>query len=325
MFILPGETPVTANLNSYYLDIRRLLEHCEGELGSGGIHFKSPSAEAIVFFDNDAFLGGVFQEKEGQTTGRKAVDRLLDKAPNHNFIVNIYQLGQDKVYFFSNIPYAEKIYKDLSSEFTDLEGLVKRMSAEKLTGYIEASIGDGREGGLIFLNKGEIIGSIYSWGQGKLNGSRENQELLVTKIKEAGGTFHVSRIPLTKRAVESEQRDEKGPLKMLVPLEEMLKTLEGLVISKKKTKREFQTLLKKKLVENADKYVFLDPFVAEFEYADQKISFSGQASDLELADGVIECVKQMAKELEILPQFLNELTLWSEKYGTQLDELGISV
>jgi len=51
MLIIPKEKPDIGNLNSYYLDIRKLIEHCQGELGSGAICFKGPGEEGAIFFD----------------------------------------------------------------------------------------------------------------------------------------------------------------------------------------------------------------------------------------------------------------------------------
>ena len=45
MIIVPKEEPAVENLNSYYLDIRKLIEHYQGEIGSACIHFEAPSAK----------------------------------------------------------------------------------------------------------------------------------------------------------------------------------------------------------------------------------------------------------------------------------------
>jgi len=156
MVIVPKEKAVIENLNSYYLDIKKLFEHCQGDLGSGAIHFKSPSSECAVFFDKDELLTGTFKDKRGEIVGKQAIDSLSKALVNENFAVNIYEIDPEKVYFWANIPNAERIYKDLSTEFTDLEGLIKKMSSEKLTGYIDVSINNGKEGGLIFFSNGEI-------------------------------------------------------------------------------------------------------------------------------------------------------------------------
>ena len=156
MVIIPREKPVIENLNIYYLDIKKLFEHFQGEIGSGGVFFKSHSAEGAIFFDEDELLNGYFQEKDTILTGNTAIDQLIQAGSKHNYTVSIYRISQEEVYFWASLPSAEKIYKDLSTDFTDLSGLIKKMRSEKLTGYIDVLIGNGKESGLIFISNGEI-------------------------------------------------------------------------------------------------------------------------------------------------------------------------
>ena len=134
MVIIPRDKPVLENLNIYYLNVKKLLEHYQGEIGSGGVYFKSHAAEGAVFFDKDDLLNGHFKDKTIDLTGREAIERLLGAGDKYNFNVTIYEIADNEVYFWASIPSAEKIYKNLSTEFTDLEGLIKKMIREKLTG-----------------------------------------------------------------------------------------------------------------------------------------------------------------------------------------------
>ena len=174
MVVIPKQQPVLENLNVYYLKVRKLLEHLQGEIGSGGVYFKSHAAEGVIFFDQDELVNGFFQDRDIQMTGSEAIKHLLEAGDNYNFMVNIYEIGAEEVYYWAGIPTAEKIYQDLSTEFTDLQALIKKMSSEKLTGYIDVSIGDGKEMGILFLINGKIIGGSYSWGNGSPSPSKKN-------------------------------------------------------------------------------------------------------------------------------------------------------
>ena len=321
MVIIPREKPVIENLNIYYLDIKKLLEHYQGEIGSGGVYFKSHAAEGVIFFDKDDLLNAFYEEKELDLVGGQAVEHLLNSGGQYNFTVNIYQLSLEEVYFWASLPSAEKIYEGLSTEFTDLEGLIRKMSSEKLTGYIEVTIDGGKEGGLIFIINGKIMGGSYSWGNGEPGPSQKNQELLIHKTKETAAIFNVCRIPLSKMKGEGESRTNlsKPSRAVLSMLEELMVIFENSVISRKKMKTDFTKLLKKKFVENAEKYAFLDPFAGEFDYANRKIEFSGAASDKELIDGIINSIRELAQELDMLPELLEICTEWSDKYAKQLE------
>ncbi len=327
MVIIPREKPVIENLNIYYLDVNKLLEHYQGEIGSGGVHFKSHGAEGVIFFDKDDLLNAFYEEKDLDLTGAQAIERLINAGGQNNFTVNIYQLSFEEVYFWAGIPSAEKMYEGLSTEFTDLEGLIRKMSSEKLTGYIDVTIGDGPEGGLIFIINGKIMGGSYSWNNGESAPSQENQELLIGKTKESGATFNVCRLPLSKMKAGGEAgtglaRPSKAILTML---EELMVIFETTVTTRKKIKSDFTKLLKKKFVQNAEKYAFLDPFADEFNYSNRKIDFSGAASDKELIDGVVNSILELTLELGMLPQLRDACAEWSGKYTRQLENFSIKL
>ncbi len=326
MVVIPKQQPVLENLNIYYLDVRKLLEHFQGEIGSGGIYFKSHAAEGVIFFDQDQLVSGFFQDKEISISGNDAVERLLTAGGEYNFSVNIYQIGPEEVYFWASIPTAEKIYKNLSTEFTDLEGLIKKMSAEKMTGYIDVTIGGGEENGLIFLINGKITGGSYSWGNGAPSPSKKNQDLLIQKTKQLGGIFNVCRISYknTQNDNQPVALEPNKPKSAIVMMEALLNIFEKVVREKKKKKADFQKLLKQKFVENADRFSFLDPFAGEFEYAEQKITLSGRVSDEDLVDGVVAVVNEMARELGLQSTLIVNLESWLEEYADELAVYDIS-
>ena len=320
MVVIPKQQPVLENLNIYYLDVRKLVEHFQGEIGSGGIYFKSHAAEGVIFFDQDQLVSGFFKDKDMTFSGDEAVERLLAAGDEYNFSVNIYRIGPEEVYFWAGIPTAEKIYKDLSTEFTDLEGLIKKMSAEKMTGYIDVAIGDGKEKGLIFLINGKNMGGSYSWGNGTPSPSKKNRDLLIQKTKELGGTFNVCRISFKnpQRVNEPAAQATDNLKAAIVMMEELLRIFEKVVHKKQKKKADFHKLLKQKFVENAERFAFLDPFADEFEYAEQKITLSGRVSDRDLVEGVVAVVNEMAREMKLQSALMENLDGWSQAYADEL-------
>jgi hypothetical protein len=320
MVVIPKQQPVLENLNVYYLKVRKLLEHFQGEIGTGGVYFKSHAAEGVIFFDQNELVSGFFQDRDVKISGSEAIERLLESGDDYNFTVNIYEIGAEEVYYWAAIPTAEKIYRDLSTEFTDLEGLIKKMSSEKLTGYIDVSIGDGKEMGLIFLINGKIAGGSYSWGNGSPSSSKKNRDLLIQKTKESGGSFNVCRIAVSnpEKSNAPDPVEAEHPQRVIEMLEELLAVFEKMLALKKKRGMDFQKLLKQKLVQHADRYAFLDPFAGEFEYIDQRIRFSGQASEAHLVDGIFTIVKELALEQGLLSTLIENLDSWSLKYSEDL-------
>lgn len=321
MLVVPKEKAVFSNLNTFYLNLDRLLEHFQGEIGAGCLVFQSAAAGGAVYFDPDEILNGYYFNKSKTLTGEPAVDQLLSEKHEHNYTVDIYRLPREEVYFWSTIPTAEIRYKDLSTEFTDLEGLLKKMRAEKLTGYIDASLRRSGEGGLIFLSGGEVVGGSFSWQPDVSIPLQSRIETLVRKTKRSGGIFQVSRIPLA--ADKADTRKKTAEPQVLTMLEEFLSIFETLYRSKRNRKTDFNTLIRKKFVENAERFVFLDPFAAEFEYVDRKIRFSGAATDVELAQGVVTTMVELAEEIGLDGELRNYLASWYRKYDKPLRELGV--
>lgn len=342
MVVIPKKKAILENLNSYYVDILKLIEHFQGEIGSGSIYFKSRSTEGVIFFDQNTILDGFYIDDNGDMAGMATVDQLIKEASSNNCTLSIHRIDPENIYFWSQIHEAERIYNNLSSEFTELSRLIKKMSTEKLTGYIDITVGDREEGGLLFFRNGNNLGGAYSWGNGELDSTDESLTQLIEKSKELGGIFHVNKIefPREKKVVheppsirDKEKEDEKKEVaaksapnrsEILHMLELFLNIMEKIVRDKKSIKDNFSTLLKRKFVEKANQYEFLDPFEAEFEYQNQKITFFGDAPQNELARGVMESVKELSRELGVEKQLKKESKAWSDKYSATFQQLGIS-
>jgi len=324
MVIIPKDRPLIQNLNSYYLNIPRMLEHYQGEVGSGAIHFKSSSTEGVIFFDRDEFLDGICENKEEKLTGKGAIEFLTGSSSDVNYIIGIYDMEPDQVYFWSSIPTARRIYEDLSTDFTDLDGLMRKMSVEKLTGYIEVSLDKEMGSALIFYHNGQIVGGSYSWDHGELIDSKESLGTLVEKTKQSGGKFHVSRISMTRGKGEAtkEVGDKPSP-EVITAVEELLGLFERVVGSSKTAKGDFHTLLKRQFLTQAETYEFLDPFSGEFQYSNRKVKFSGRANDEQMIKAVLDSVRGLAEDLRLAPELQTKSAGWFQKYHAKLTSLGI--
>ncbi|MFC1815251.1 hypothetical protein ACFL0M_04760 [Thermodesulfobacteriota bacterium] len=320
MIIIPPENTIITNLNSYYLNMERMIEHYQSELGTGSIYLKSPSAAGTIFFDEETILNVFFQDKDDWLDGKNARDRLIMALKELNFSVSVYKIEPARLYYWANLSYAEDFYRDLSTKFSDLEGLIKKMRAEKLTGYIDVSISGSADGGIVYLNNGSIIGSSCSWDKNGQYGSKNNLQQLMMKSKDSGGIFSVKQIDLknVRRNSVSGTKTQKVSSRMLVMIQDLLRILETFVSGNKKIKIDFETLLKKKFVEKADTYEFLDPFAAEFQYAKGRVEFSGDAAPEQLVKAILESVMELADELGILTLLSKHLETWKKRYTPEI-------
>jgi hypothetical protein len=322
MVVFPKEEPVIENLNSYYLDPAKLLEHYEGQLDSGVIYFKSTAAQGAVFFDKDGLLEGVYESREENLLGKGAVERLIHSTQSDNYNIGVYQIQAEQIYFWTSILVAKRVYENLSTEFTDLEGLMRKMASENLSGYIEISMTSSKDGAFVFFRNGRVLGGSYSWDKGGLDRSKESRDSIIRMAKEKGAVFHVSKITADK-AESTEKTAKVPPQNILESMEELLVGFENLFHSNRSMKGDFRTLLKRKFLELAETYPFLDPFAGELEYTDHKIRFTGDASETQLAEGLLASVRSLAEENGIQPELKTTMDGWFKKHGRKLILLGI--
>lgn len=326
MILLPKWKPAVENLNSFYLDVHKMIEHYQGELGTGCVHFRSAAEEAVLFFDKDEHLGSVVNAPEGELIGNAATDRIINNYSFRNFIIDIYRIETDKIYLWANIPKAQ-IALRLTSDATDLEALVRKLISTKLTGFMEVSVHNGPEGGVIFLSNGRLVGNFYSWANGNASKSPQDFATLIHKVKTAGGDFKVCRIPVKSNSVANTgniKAHAAQPVQFDV-LEALLIVFEKTVTSQKQFRNSFNRLLKQKFVEKAEKFEFVDPFAAEFSYADQKVAYVGNRSNAEVIVGVVECVTELAADLGLSAILNRQLTAWSDQYAKEIEVLNLSL
>jgi len=325
MIVMPTDNPLFVDLNAYYLDVPKLIEHLQGQIGSGGLWFKSAAAEGAVFFDKDDLINAMMRTRDGVVLGTEAIAQLTAAGNRCNFNICVYRIGPAEVYFWAGIPVAEKIYKNLSAEFTDLGALVKKMGSERLTGYIDVLFDDGSRRGMIFLINGRVLGAAASWADAAACVTLNNQKEILQLAEKGAAAFNVCRIPVTG---PHRRTDDGGPPESvsgetIAMLEEFLLLCETAIARKPSKDLDFNKLLKRKFVQKADIYAFLDPFAAEFEYDGRKIRFSGRATDQELSHGVIQSVLELIDERGLRKQSLKALGPWLERYGGVVDRLGL--
>jgi hypothetical protein len=327
MDIIPRGKPVLTDLNSYYLKVKNLLEHYQGELGSGGLFFTSAGGKGVLFFDQDVILSGYYQNGAEALSGQPAIDYLLNPPDNENFTINVYAIDPENVYYWTSIPGARILYDNLSSEFTDIKALINKMIMKKLTGYIDIQVNGRKDRGLLFFQNGKAVGESFNWQTHPKKDDPKARDLLVARIQQHGGLFKVYEIALKQSSkVERDHKDstdsDPDPLPMLGML---LYILERVVSANKKIRQPFSMLLKRKFIQKADQFPFLDPFAGEFEYHDRKVHYSGQASREQLVAAMTETVREMAEEMNIRDALLKTLEPWFVKFENEIQRFGIQI
>jgi len=323
MVLFPRNKPVIENLNGYYVDIGKMLEHYQGQLTCGAVHFKASSVEGVVFFDENEPLTGMVDGKSGFLYGTEAVDHLLAAASEVNFTLGVYEVAPDTLYFWTHLPEAHPIYDNLSTEFADLNALAQKMKAEGLTGLIDVQGPDRSDSSIILFENGRVIDVASPLIDPALVDVDRQLEALVAATRNRGGSISVRQIRPAARPEPPASGSSTGKVgDDLTMLEELMDIFERAVSSQNK---DFHSLFRRQCIANAERFDFLDPFVAEFEYAKNTISFSGDAKQEELARGLLTTLTELAEELGISNQVRHALQNWEKKWGAVLKRHGFSL
>ena len=153
------------------------------------------------------------------------------------------------------------------------------------------------------------------------------QTELIKRTMEEGGIFTVKKISSSNgNGRGSSKKASPGRVPdAFIMLEDLLGQFERIVGSNKRIKQDFETLLRKKFVEKAEEYGFLDPFAGEFEYADHKIRFMGNTDEKTLIRGVTATLLELAEDLNMTSILKEQMGPFGKKYARQLETLGVSL
>lgn len=184
MIVFPFNDLVIKDIHGSYVDPLKLVSYYRRKTGSGCVHFKSQDAEGIVFFDRQDIISSDYHDSDRALNGQAATDRLMQSASSMDMVIEVYAIPPGQLQFWSGLSSATTVYSNLSTEFTDLLKLLKKMTTEKLTGYIDIDFGKDGETNRIFLIEGKFIGGTYSHLDGCFMTGKGDLEKLVRKVSK---------------------------------------------------------------------------------------------------------------------------------------------
>lgn len=303
-------------LNSYYVDLPRLVEHCQGDFGSGCALLQGNGVLAQLFFDKAEHLNGSYTDSAEALAGDRAVQRILEEAPRAGLAIQVHAISPANIYLWANVPDADLVYGNLSTEFTDLMGLIRKMGRESLSGYLEVCPEDPAAGGVIFLSDGKVVGGSYGGTGAEPASPQEEVQRLVTRNRDDTAVFHVGRFRDHPRPqpVGEGARDTADNRDALPAIEELLNQVGDLFTAARRSQSTYRTMLNRKFLEKSETYPFLDPFAAEFTYREGRVEFASEVDAAHLTRAVVECLRELAREQRVLEEFRSLLAHWSARH-----------
>ncbi len=317
--LLPREVPFLENLNSYYLDIDKFTQHLQGEIGAGCIYCKSSAQEILIYFNEQEIIGGILQENGEHAQASPTLEPLLAILRKSSFIVKVFQLDANAIYFWSHLDSFKRAKKLLRSSEISLFEILNRFQKMKFSGFVEVQFEDSSEGAVVFYRSGNKIGGSYFWGQGGLNTSNKNLEELLKKIEKKEATYAVSRFLdsppislLAEEIFEVEDYDDEYDAQLVLGLEEFLIIYTKVLY--KKLNKDPVLLLRQSFIANTGRFPFLDPFQGQFKFTNGAVYISDSTNSFEVVKGVVHCVWEVIYALGLEKYFKLQLSSWRNNF-----------
>ena len=333
--IFPKEKPYMDGLNSYYLETDKLVEHLQGEIGTGCIYFKSSTREILIYFDEMDIISGVIQESNERAQVAASLKPVFEALMQRNYLVKVFHLDPHAIFYWAQLPPFKRAKADLDSSEISLIDLVDRLGQKQASCFVDVKFGGANMSCILFFHLGNFIGGSYSWGAGGLNPSKSEFESFLETTKEKRAEFAIGHFT-EDRSVPSvdEVEEEKKPPELAVKdqvfisnLPTILEEFFSLYINtvKKKAKVDPVSLMCQRIIVRGDEYPFLDPFNPPFDYSNNVFVFTGtdKAFGENTAKAIIECSWDVVFDLRLEKKFRAVLSKWNFKLS--LEERGYTL
>ena len=269
--IFPKGKAIHENLSTSFTDFQELLSDLKMNQITGYAHISFWDYESILFLDSGNIVNAIEEAENERISGQQAIDNLFQKVTEKDGQISIYSLTPDLVLMLSGLGEVQLIHKELTNDFINLEKLVEKIKDEQQTGYLEVLDQDKVSTALIFFQLGEAVESILLTNGETVHHSGIHPDIFEF-VKKTETMFNVYKAMHNPNSTGFYTGDAKK--KLFIFWGELISSIES-----KFKQGTFIPAFKKVLIDQADKYPFLDPFSDEFKYANGKITFDGKLNE----------------------------------------------
>ena len=322
--LIPETQPVFRGLNSCYVDVTKLLEYFRSSNATGCIKFSSLDTNGVVFYSKSKIINPLCNASGKTYYHNDAISAIKKLAAIRECKIDVYTIDENQILFWANLSKAQTLYDNLTTDLTDLGKVLRKVETEKITGIIEVSIKNGTKPALMLFYQGSLVGTHRPWVDDQVTNDDSVVDYLRRETSQHGGSFCVKTIPVKKVTAESQSNafsDTKTDVtaaEILALVGEMIYALESLVSERVKGHDPFSLSLKKKFIEKADLYPFLDPFADEFAYGERKVRFDGDTTPVELSHAVGRCLLEIADGYRLKGDLEREFSRLREHYPSAM-------
>jgi hypothetical protein len=326
--LLPREKPFLSGLNSYYLDLEKFIQHLQGEIGTGCLYGKGANQELLIYFDEYEIVRCVTQNKGEVAMASGQLSHVLAAVLSRNFLITVYFLDQDSIFFWGQLPSFKRAKNPLASTKVSLPDLVFRLSQKSFSGFIEVDVEGRPDCAVLFFYEGQRRGGSYYWGTGGLSLSDHDYNTLLGMLQKSKGTYSLGYFTtdplITPEAPPDPPAEEEQPPaseeiveepciadpiveeRKLVEIDQAISEFIAIYLDMIGSKGDSDPLmdLKLKFIDFRSIFPVLDPYNNAYILdADGSIRFVDDASAKVGAEGIVDCAWMVVEEHKLHKKF----------------------
>ena len=308
VMMFPKDRPVYENLNTSFIHFEELLTDLAARRFTGFVRVAFRGYEGVLFVSAGEVLNAVVERDQRTASGETAMAEIVHQARERGGSISVYELAALLLDLLARLVDSETVYRDLTTSFTSPDRLIDKLQSEGHTGYVEATLGEGRGYGMIFFEQGEAVEAVLSDDKESVSGPTI-VDAIIQAANSVGASFNVFRAPRVATPAPPSVPGISGPaVATVAPAAPAMSTADIVILWQEvlaateqvvdgfSSKGRFLTAFKEALVEHASTYPFLDPFAAEFEYRDGQVIFHGPLP-ADFSQGLGACLEDAVNRL----------------------------
>ena len=180
MYYIPKGKPMHEKLSTKFVRMEGLLEELQAESFNGYIMLNFPQTSGFLFIQDGKVINAAEVTGPDQRAGLAIQEQLLRLSQQTKGTLSVYYLQKEIVQTLAGIADGEAVYHNLTSDWAHLGKLIKKLSSERRTYFINLAFEETARG-LIYVDAEKIeaactIGGDHLLGADALNRLTQDSE-----------------------------------------------------------------------------------------------------------------------------------------------------
>jgi hypothetical protein len=289
----PRGQPVYENLVTHFVRFDHLLEFLEEDYFSGYVELAKGPFHGMVFLENGEIIDVALENRERNVrkSGQTALSMIRQLGRARNGTVNVHRLAGEYTRTLSILTESETLYRNLSTEFSDMRATLAMLAKQRVTGHVEIHFSNPSSKAIVILCDGVPAECLRTRPSERVEAGIEQLNALLQESAERGAVFHIHRARHHPAPGVLKQEDSGGAKEIERFLDMGFQVVSS-VLNRSLGAGVFERLFNETCLEMADRYPFLDPFAAEVIYRDGFFRIETEVELSHIFTAVSECLQK---------------------------------